>query len=244
MLQYLFFVLPYVYMWLQRNFKVLLLAWTVGIFGGLVLRFLRIVGLVKIEGYSSHKFIPDRDKGLLVIFRHPSLKEVMILPMMLFPAFLLHPEMVPVQTPDKYRYYDPWWMTPFRPVLIPVDRGNKMAAGRSLLEMRKGLRGGGVLLISPEGGRTFKAENVRFADGRMEEARGNVDVKQSVIRRFTDGVGILAKDETPVLPIWVEPHWKFGLRIVIGERFSCSTSLSIQEATSELEESMLRLAVR
>lgn len=198
----------------------------------------RAAGFIKVEGYSREKFIPD-DNGLLMIFRHPSMKEVVILPVIMLPAYLRHLERVPFQTPDKDNYYDPWFMKPFRQISIPVRRSSKIAAGRSLVGMLRHLNVGGVLLVAAEGGRTWKAKQLRTIDGDLiPTPEGGVDLQERVVRTFAGGIENLAEGRK-VLPIWVEPRWKVGLRIVIGEQQTCN-ALNSEERQLELEMMMLR----
>ncbi|MDP3901009.1 MAG: 1-acyl-sn-glycerol-3-phosphate acyltransferase [bacterium] len=227
----------------------MLLAWTVGFLIGVLLWTFRLVGLVKVVGSAPWKFRADPGQGLLVIYRHPSMKEVLAVPSLFFPWYLLNRDRIPFQTPDLGNYYAPWWMAPLRSVLIPVERGSPVREARSFVRMRSHLRSGGTLAIAPEGGRTWKGEEFKMLtrEGEiiivpaLEGARPNL--KKPILRRFKSGVGKLAADGVPVLPIWVEPRWKYGLRIVVGEPVTFDV-LPGREITEHLEDIMLQLAER
>jgi len=76
------------------------IVWTIGLAGGLGFLTLRFLGSVDVSGYKIEKFIPSK-KGLLVIYRHPSLVEPALIPFLFFPVYLFYPKSVPFSAPDK-----------------------------------------------------------------------------------------------------------------------------------------------
>jgi len=90
----------------EKN-KLLTVAWTLGLWGGLVFCLLRLAGVIRILGYQKKKFIPPKG-GLIVIYRHPSLREPAFLPFLFFPWFLFDSRFVPFSTPGKVDHYDKW----------------------------------------------------------------------------------------------------------------------------------------
>lgn len=204
--------------------KLLALAWSVGLFGRLIIYLLQFLGLVRVEGIAHLKGLVSEKRGFLVIHRHPSMRETVIIPLLFFPSFLLNPWRLPVVTPDERNYYRPWWCAFFRPAAIPVPRGNGDEEIKALRRMRQALKEGRPLVVAPEGGRTFKGEEFRYqiADGSTEvvQAPGRVlDLSRPIIRRFRNGTQVLCNNGTPVLPVWVDSRrWRtlisFGKPVV------------------------------
>ena len=226
----------------MRTVKLLLLVWSIGFLGGVLLYLLRLLGVIRVKGYKSWKFEPDKRKGLVVLFRHPSMKETVILPMLLFPRYLLNLSLIPHQTPDTKWYR----LLPFlHPMFIPVERGNSVGEIRALRAMKVHLRKGGILLVAPEGGRTWKGTEFKsLVDGRVcviPRPENGIDLNTPVVRRFKRGVGSLLGDGTPVLVVWVEPRGR-GLDIRIGSRQSFDASFPRDRIPDALEDIMLRLA--
>jgi len=198
-----------------------LLVWTIGIWGGILFSLLRIFGRIKVIGYERRKFIPTKE-GLIIYYNHPSLLEPTILPFLLFPHYLFFKSMIPFSAPDKKNYYDQWWFLPFRLFSIPIEREGK---GRieSFWRIFQKVRKGGIVIIAPEGGRTFKGEEFKvIEDGEIKVKKSWSEVKESSqkIRRFKRGISFLIqKTRATVLPIWTEGGekiWK-KMKIRIGE---------------------------
>lgn len=164
-------------------------AWTVGLFGGLVFTILRILGRIKITGkIKRHK------GGMIIIYNHPSLYEPAMLPLVLFPKYLFSLKHIPYSVPDKRNFYDKWWFAPFKIFCVPIERENANTTLRSLREIRGKLKNDGIVIISPEGGRTFKRE--RF-----------ISLRDKKIGKFQNGISIILKGvplNTIILPIWTE----------------------------------------
>ena len=54
-----------------------------GLAGGLIFFFLKLFRIVEVRGYERWKFEPRDGKGVLLLYRHPSLREIWYVPMML-----------------------------------------------------------------------------------------------------------------------------------------------------------------
>jgi len=230
---------------IRLRMKLLALAWSVGLFGRLVIFALQAAGLVHVEGMRHLQELLSQDQGFLVMHRHPSMRETVIIPLLFFPSFLWNPWRAPVVTPDERNYYKPWWCAPFRPAAIPVPRGSREGEIRALFRMRQALKEGRPLVLAPEGGRTFKGEVFKylFPGGctRVFSALdGGVDLSLPVIRRFKGGVQILCNNGTPILPVWVDStRWR--TRIVFGAPAVIPQGENTLEA---LEDMLLRTASR
>jgi len=72
---------------LKDRIRLFVVAWSIGVLGGLLLWLLRITARVKVEGYNRRKLDP-KDKGLILIHNHPSLWEPALLPFLFFPWYL------------------------------------------------------------------------------------------------------------------------------------------------------------
>src|SRR4030042_5493739 len=184
------------------------MAWSIGLLGGLFLWLLRITTRVKVQGYSRSKLEP-RDKGLILIHNHPSLWEPALLPFLFFPWYLFSLRFVPFSTPDKINYHDKWWFSFFRIVCIPIERGNLKGEVRALKGMKERLAEGKILILAPEGGRSFKGEEFKIVRrGEIEVVKGlsEIDLKDDILlRRFKSGIGWLVfNTKAVVLPVWTE----------------------------------------
>jgi len=137
---------------------------------------------------------PHWQGNIILVSNHPSLVEPLLLPVLFFREFFFHPfRFKPWSTPDKKNYYDPWYWFWIRPVSIPIDRTDKIGELKTLFKMRNTLKSGGVLILFPEGGRTFKGEEFLYSE------------KGNRIRILKEGVGWLVMKTKPlVIPVWVE----------------------------------------
>ncbi|MBI2098368.1 MAG: 1-acyl-sn-glycerol-3-phosphate acyltransferase [Candidatus Wildermuthbacteria bacterium] len=227
-----------------KKLKIMAFAWSVGIFGRLAVLVLQALGIVRVEGIRNLRALLARDEGFLVIHRHPSMRETVMIPLLFVPWALWNWKRVPVVTPDKHNYYDPWWCASLRPLAIPVLRENHDVMRGAALKMRRALLAGRPLVLAPEGGRTFKGENFKYltsADqvytcGRPE---AGVDLSQCVIRRFQPKVGELCgngKIRITVLPVWVDSKG-WHTTIIFGK--PTTLPLNTLDKTEALENLLL-----
>lgn len=153
---------------MHEKIKLLVVAWTLGLWGGLIFCLLRLAGIIRISGYQKRKIIPP-EAGLIVIYRHPSLREPAFLPFLFFPWFLFNSRFIPFSTPSKVNYYNKWWFWVFRPVSIPVNGKNYKGARHTLERIKAKLDQGGILILAPGGGREFKGTAFkRLIAGKIE----------------------------------------------------------------------------
>jgi len=235
---------------MSEKIKLLVVAWTVGLWGGLVFCLLRLAGVIRISGYQKRKTIPP-EAGLIVIYRHPSLREPAFLPFLFFPWFLFDSRFIPFSTPGKVSYYSKWWFWAFRPVCIPVDGENYKGVRQTLEQIKAKLDKGGILVLAPGGGREFKGKTFkRLSAGKIETVRATSGVNYSdlgkeaggkIVRGFQSGIGwILDNTQAAVLPVWVETD---GIRtkITIGKPTRPPNGLFRKEMVEFLENSLLSL---
>ena len=109
--------------WRRKNLLdallIILVAYTAGLFLGVMFLVLRLLRRIKVV-HSEH--LPHWQKNMLIVSNHPSLIETVLIPNLFFGEYLLHPaQFLPVNTPDKKNFYDPWWVFWLRPVSIPID---------------------------------------------------------------------------------------------------------------------------
>lgn len=237
---------------MREKDKLLAVVWTLGLWGGLVLYLLRLSGVIRVLGYEKRKFTPP-ESGLIVLYRHPSLREPAFLPFLFFPWFLSDSRWVPFSTPGKVAYYNKWWFCLFRPGCIPIDKGSRRAVMQTLEQMKAKLDNGGVLVLAAGGGREFKGTTFeRLKDGKIETVRITPGISYSdlaeeaggkIIREFQSGIGwILNNTQATVLPVWVDNHG-IRTRITIGEPTKPRNGLCRKEIIEFLEDSLLRLKV-
>ena len=223
--------------------KLVFIAWTFGLLGRIVVYALQLAGFVHIDGIQHLQQLLAEDKRFLVIHRHPSKLETVIIPLLFFPWFLWSPRLVPVSAPDKRTYYSRWWCTLIRPTMIPVPRGDKTGEAGALLNMLRALKRGRPLVLAPEGGRTFKGPEFkrRLPCGRTEifsASDSSVNLSSPVIRRFQKGVRAFSGNDTYVLPTWVQGEGR-RISIVFGEPTTMPQGQNIPE---ELENRLLDVA--
>lgn len=169
----------------------LLFTYPFGIFIGISFWLLRLLGINKIHGWKN---FPHWEKGVLVVSNHPSLLEPIILIGLFFHQYLLRPfQFGPWNIPDRKNYFENPLFYLMRPRLIPIARGNKRDEIKGLIKAKNVLEAGGVIILFPEGGRTYKGDDF------LVSQQGNK------IRRFKSGFAWLAvKTGATVLPVWVE----------------------------------------
>lgn len=188
---------------IKKIFKfwiVFLLIYPIGVFltivllSLLMLRFLRII---------NWKRFPHYQTGMVVIFNHPSIIDQFIVAMLFFKGFLVNPiKYSPLIVADANNFYNSWYFFWLRRFMISVDRGNKESEKLAFLRMTKEIKNGRILIIAPEGGRTFRGEEVEF----LYSPKGNK------IRGFKNGIGLLVrKTKAKMLLLWFEGTDKFFL---------------------------------
>lgn len=245
------------------NFLRLFVLCTVGIAGGVFFCLLRLFRRIEIEGYSKAKFTPPDNGVLVVIHNHPSLWEVFALPCILFfPFYLFDKRFIPYSVPDRTNYSQLWfWFV--KPFVIPMERRNK---GKLLTDIRtlvKEIKKIKVLIMAPEGGRTFKGKQFKFIDKQGQIIRGSDwnEVKDSPakIRVFERGISYLVeRTAAKIVWVWIEikkditpnpyrfPKYPYFLwyrfwrkvRIRIGESIICQ-----KVNAGELEDVLLKLSI-
>ena len=173
--------------------KLFIAVWTIGLLGGIIFRILKFFKRIEISGYEKRKLTFSK-KGLIVIYNHPSLYEPVLMPFLFSPWYLFSLRLVPFSVPDKRNFYDKWWFVPFRTFCIYIERENAKETFRNIRLMINKLNEGGIIIISPEGGRTFKGDTDGF------RRKGNRE-----IRKFKSGIEyLLKKSHANILPVWIE----------------------------------------
>lgn len=192
---------------------------------------------------------PHWQGNLILVSNHPSLVEPLLLPVLFFREFLFHPfKFKPWSTPDKKNYYDPWYWFWIRPVSIPIDRTDRRGELKTLFRMKDILKSGGVLILFPEGGRTFNGKEFLYSERRNR------------IRILKEGIGwLVMKTEPLVVPIWIEgadeilpnqanklyytlPRFWRRMTIKIGKPLRFGNPSRKEEVTQKLAIALLKLA--
>lgn len=229
----------------------LFLIYSIGVFLGCLFYLLRLIGTVRI----LHKErIPHNhgDQGLLVICNHPSLLEVILVPLLFFWDYILRPfHGAPISTPDKRNYLDKWyWVFWLKFCAITIDRTNRNQKREAFFEMENALKSGRTLVIPPEGTRTC------FATKFLYSQKGN---KIGILK---PGIGLLISKTNPVvLLIWVKdaekvlpnspdrkklyhtfPRLNKQMTIKIGKPIGFRKGLDPEEIVQEVAAMLLGLA--
>lgn len=185
-----------------NNILILLSVYTVGtLLGGLVL-FLRIIGVIRVlnwDRFPKYHRNPELFKhGLIVVSNHPSLLEPLLVSALFSDQYITHPfKLSPWNIPEE-KNYKRWYWQWASPRMIWINRENPEKARQTFIKVKNTVNSGGIVVIFPEGGRTFKRE-------KLYSRTGN---KQVAI--LQEGIGLLIrKTNAPVLFIWVEGSDEF-----------------------------------
>ena len=221
-------------------------------FYSILLWIARTAGRVQFYGSERISECPE-NKGLILISNHPSLWEPALYPSLFFPRCLFSSRRVPHSVVDKANYYDKCWFAPIRPFLIPIERGNARRELQTIQEeIRPFLEQGGVLILFPEGSRTFKAKKIR--GGKRSPSGGRE------IGEFPRGIRkLFADSDFLILPCWAEggdkvvpnkesfsktifqfPNFLKKTTIIIGEPFSVR-DISKDRIVEYLEDKLLQV---
>jgi len=231
---------------LLEKITAILVFYTIGVLLGIIFYSLKALRRIKVV---NRKNFPHNYGNLIVVSNHPSLLEPILLPCLFFREYIFHPlKLSPWSTPDKKKYYDRWYWFWLRPRAIPIDRNDTRGGIKAFFLMKKVLNAGGILILFPEGGRTYKGKKFfRSQSGRR-------------IRFFQDGVGqLVLRTNCRVLPLWVEgtdkviPNsndrfyvlprfWDSEITIRIGKTMSFDGVSDRKEIVQKIMMALLELA--
>jgi len=218
-----------------------------GIILGIILKVLCFFRVVRISHWER---FPHWQGKLILVSNHPSLLEIFLLPALFFREYLFHPlKYAPWNTPDKKNYYDPWYFFWLRPVSVPIDRTDERAQLSSFFRIKELLNSGKIIILFPEGGRTFKGGAFLYSRSGKR------------IRILKDGIGwLILKTGAMVIPVWVEgsdqvlpnhpdklfvrPNFKKRMEIRIGEplKFQGSSASGRERVNQIIVSELLKLA--
>lgn len=210
------------------NFIVFFLfTYPAGVLIGIAFWLLRLFGVLKVKGWRN---FPHWHKRVIVISNHPSLVEPILLVGLFFHQYLFRPLIYgPWTFADKKNYYNKYPL--LRPRLIPVNRTGKNGNLESLLVAKQILKSGGIIIMFPEGGRTFKGTSF------LTSARGKK------IRPLKEGFAYLALETSAVLlPLWFQGNFWSGMSLTIGEPTAFTSGTPRDEVLERTEKVLLDLA--
>lgn len=169
--------------------RIFFTAWTIGFVVGVMVFIFRVFGWIKIEGFDIRrlrKMMENTGKGILFMSNHPSMTETFVIPSLFFP------KLFPISTP-AIEFYNAWWFALIRPCCIPVVRESKISGGRFIISLSGILNDSRIVVLFPEGGRTYKGEKFKFSS------------KGKKIRSFKEGIlPIFSKSSSMIIPVWIE----------------------------------------
>ena len=218
-----------------------------GIVIGIIFRLLVILGKIRILHWER---FPHWKKRIILVSNHPSLLEPFLLPALFFREYFLHPfKYAPWSTPDRTNFYDRWYWFWLRPRAIPIDRKNTQGKFKAFFETKEVITSGGIIILFPEGGRTFKGKRFLYSQ------------KGKKLRILKNGIGwLVLQTKALVVPVWVEgtdkvlpnnpeklfslPHFGEKITIKIGTplRFHQSSRYSRNQVTQIIAKALLKLA--
>jgi len=157
---------------------------------------LRILGRIRIthwERFPKYNRNPELfRKGLILVSNHPFLLEPLLVAGLFFTQYLVHPfKLSPYNIPEEKNYNNIWWQWA-RARIIWVDRESSEKARQTFTKVKNIVNSGGIVILFPEGGRTFKRKKLYSQKGKA-------------VAILQEGIGLLIrKTQAPVLFIWVE----------------------------------------
>ena len=181
---------------------ILLLVYPIALFLALLFILFKLLGRIRV--IYPERF-PFGRGNLIVLSNHPSLVEPILLPVMLYRNYLLHPfKLRPWSTPDKKNYYDRWyWRWLLKHVTIPINRSSSQERSKAFRQLVRILESKGVTIIFGEGGRTKKGTDFFYSS-----------LKKRKIRPLQEGVAsLIRKTGALVVPIWVEHKKEASLNL-------------------------------
>lgn len=236
----------------MRKFLVMLFAlmpiYIIGSIVGFIVLLMRMSGKIKVIGAKN---LAHARPCMLIVSNHPSLLEIFLIPVLLFPKYILHPfKFLPWFTPDKRNFADKWYWAWIKARSIPVARGNGQKEAMAIRAMKRVLDDGGIILQFAEGGRTAAGTNFQYSK----------QGKRIRVLKKTTGWLVLRTDAC-ILPIWVDgtdkimpyikgklftwPRFKHNITIKIGRlmRFPKVSRISdAEKITKRLTDNLLQLA--
>lgn len=225
-----------------------MIMYPLGILLGLLFQGMKITGRVRIKHFER---FPAWKGRLIVASNHESLWEPWLLPFLLFRQYLFHPQQfIPWITTDLENYVQKRHYFWIRSRLIAVPRGRQKGEFRAVTEMVKMLRGRKIVILFPEGGRTYKGKKFLYSPNGKR------------IRELKHGIGdLVIKAGATVVPVWVEgserilpntgwwlsrtiPRIWFPATIKIGPpmRWDNHRERSRREVTESIAHALLELA--
>lgn len=132
----------------------------------------------------------------IIVSNHPAVIDPFLIAFLLFRYYALSPlRHAPLIVADRLNFYDKWWFWPLKSVMVPVDRDDRRKQAMALLKIKKALDCGRLVIIFPEGGRTFKGNDGEFLYSQ----------KGSKIRFLKAGLAFLvAKTGATILPVGIK----------------------------------------
>ena len=230
--------------WLIDQLLLVLVVYPAGLVLGTICLGLRLMGNIQVVGLE---YLWAQRSPLILVSNHPSLLEVVLLPLFFLHRCWWNPWRIPWSTPDL-KNYGYWWAW-LRPRAIFVRRGESRAQFQALVRAKGVLQTGGDLIVFPEGGRTCSGNcHLTSEQGKR-------------LRPLKEGVSWLAKETgVPVVPVWVEgtdavlpnkagrlyhclpSFWGKKITIIFGPPIHFDCQLSRQHITRLIEEHLLVLA--
>lgn len=185
------------------NIVVLFVIYVIGSAARITFVLLKWAGKIRIVNPEN---FPKLKPGMLVVSNHPDLLdcqyENFLIPAILFPQIILHPfKLKPWFTPDKHNFTDKWYWAWLRPMAISVQRGEGVQGAGGAIKMLNILSSHkGIMIYSPEGGRTCTGNKFQFSNSGKNK-----------IRILKSSVGwLVLKTKASIIPIWLEngevPH--------------------------------------
>lgn len=185
-----------------RKILFLIALYTMGSAVGLIiltLRLLKRIEIINYKGLPKYRNNPRLFKnGLIIASNHPSLLEPILIPGLFFDQYFLHPfKLSPWNMAEEKNYDNLFWKWA-KARIIWVNRENPQKARQAFRQAKKIVNNGNILVLFPEGGRTFKRK------------KKLISKKGKELGLLQEGISLLIlKTGAPVLFTWVEGSDKF-----------------------------------
>lgn len=218
------------------------LSWSVillyGLFFGYLFWVMVILGWIIVKHLERLPRLGE--KGMLVVANHPALIEPFLIPLALMKYWWHNWQHVPFSMPDFKNFIaDGWSFVRLIQVrIIPIVRGDAKSAMTVPRRVARALKGGGIVIIHPEEGRTSTAtkKGKKLLRSRCGHPLGELSTSVGFVALVTGAtvLTIWINDTDKIQPGWGIPWrpWKWTkISFTLGKPFVATRNKGVKIKT-------------